>query len=109
MKIFCMDASINSKHHGEFWSKMKPLLPSKDRKQSKIIMLEDKSLVTDTLTVANSFNNYFSEACEVAVTEGMDKTTDDFVDHPSVKLITEKRNNKLCFSFNTKPTEGGWL
>ena len=31
----------------------------------------------------------------------MDKTTDDFVDHPSVKLITEKRNNKLCFSFNT--------
>ena len=54
--------------------------------------------MTDTLTVANTFNNYFSE---VAVTEGMDKTTDDFADHPSVKLITEKRNNKLSFSFNT--------
>ena len=25
----------------------------------------------------------------------------DFADHPSVKLITEKRNNKLSFSFNT--------
>ena len=98
MKIFCMDASINSKHHGEFWSKMRPLLPSKGKKQSKIILLEDKSLVSDTLTVANTFNNYFSE---VAVTEGMDKTTDDFADHPSVKLITEKCNNKLCFSFNT--------
>ena len=48
MKIFCMDASINSKHHGKFWSKMKPLLPSKGKKQSKIILLEDKSLVTDT-------------------------------------------------------------
>ena len=56
----------NSKHQGEFWSKMKPLLPSKGKKQSKIILLENKSLVTDTLTVANTFNNYFSE---VAVTE----------------------------------------
>ena len=98
MKIFCMDASINSKHQGEFWSKMKPLLPSKGKKQSKIILLEDGSLMTDTLTVANTFNNYFSE---VAVTEGMDKITDDFANHPSVKLITEKCNNKLCFSFNS--------
>ena len=54
--------------------------------------------MTDTLTVANTFNNYFSE---VAVTEGMDKITDDFANHPSVKLITEKCSNKLCFSFNT--------
>lgn len=72
MKVFCMDASTNSKHHGELWNqKMKPLLPNKGKKQSKIILLENKSLVTDTLTVAN---NYFSE---VAVTEEMDKIADD--------------------------------
>lgn len=69
------------------------------KKQSKIILLENKSLVTDTLTVANIFfKNYFSE---VAVTEGMDKVTDDFADHLGVKLIAEKYNNKLCFCFNT--------
>ena len=29
MKSFCADASLYKKHHGEFWKKMKPLLPSK--------------------------------------------------------------------------------
>lgn len=37
--------------------------------------------MTDTFIVAYTFNNYFSE---VAVTEGMDKVTDDFADHSSV-------------------------
>ena len=93
-----MDATINSQHHGKFWSKIKLLSRSKGKQQSKIILLENKSLVTDTLTVANTFNNYFSE---VAVTEGMDKITGDFADHPSVKFITEKCNSNLCLSFNT--------
>lgn len=94
-----MDASTKSKHHGEFWSEMKPYCPARVKKQSKIILLENKSLVTDTLTVANIFfNNYFSE---VAVTGGMDKVIDDFADHSGVKLIAEKYNNKLCFCFNT--------
>ena len=34
MKSFCTDAAVNTKHHSEFWTKMKPLLPSKGRKQS---------------------------------------------------------------------------
>lgn len=76
------------------------VLAQQGQKQSKIILLENKSLVTDTLTVAYTctFNNYFSE---VAVTEGMDKTTDNFANHPSIKLNTEKCNNKVCFGFNT--------
>ena len=39
MKSFCADASLNKKHHGEFWKKMKPLLPSKAKMQSKIGLL----------------------------------------------------------------------
>ena len=47
--------------------------------------------------MANTFNNYLSD---VAVNKVVDKVTDDFGDHSSIKLITE-RGNKLCFSFNT--------
>ena len=28
MKSFCADASLNKQHHGEFWKKMTPLLPT---------------------------------------------------------------------------------
>ena len=43
--------------------------------------------MNDTLAVAKTFNNYFSE---VAANEGVDKVIDVFADHPSVKLIDEK-------------------
>ena len=63
MKLFCMEASTNTKHHGEFWRKMKPLLPGKGKTQSKIVLMENDRVITDSLTVAETFNNYF---CEVA-------------------------------------------
>lgn len=61
MKAFCMDTSNNSKHHGEFWTKMKPLLPNKGKKQSKIILVEADRVVTDSKAVAEIFNEYFCE------------------------------------------------
>ena len=33
-----MDASLNANHHSEFWTKMKPLLPSKTKKDAKIVL-----------------------------------------------------------------------
>ena len=39
---------------------MKPLLPSQDKKQSKINLLENECLNTDPLAVAEKFNEYFS-------------------------------------------------
>ena len=47
MKLFCADASRNKKHHREFCKKMKPLLPSKAKMQSKIVLLENEQLITD--------------------------------------------------------------
>ena len=38
MKLFCMETSMYSKHHGEFWKKMRPLLPSRGKNQSKIVL-----------------------------------------------------------------------
>lgn len=57
MKSFCVDASLNKKHHGEFWKKMKPLLPSKVKMQSKIALLENKQLITDPKCVAETLND----------------------------------------------------
>ena len=67
LRSFCVEAAVNAKHHGKFWSKMKPLLPGKSKKQSKIILLEDKMVVTDPVCVAETFNNYF---CEVVGSDG---------------------------------------
>ena len=53
---------------------MKPLLPNKGKKQSKIILVEDDRVVTDSSDVAEIFNEYF---CDVAVNEGTDRTVED--------------------------------
>ena len=44
-----MDASVNKKHDGEFWSKMKPLLPGKIKTKTKIVLLENDNYITDSL------------------------------------------------------------
>ena len=67
MKLCCVDPSLNKKHHGEFWKKMKPLLPSKAKMQSKIVLLENEQLITDPKCVAETLNDYF---CDVAASDG---------------------------------------
>ena len=69
-----MDASVNTKHHGEFWSKMKPLLPGKTKTKTKIVLLENDNYITNSLSVAESFNEYF---CEIAVSKGDALVVDD--------------------------------
>ena len=96
MTSFCIDASLNTKHHGEFWRKMKPLLPSKTKLQSKTVLLEKEQLITDPKCVAETFNDYFSEA---AVSEEDHLSVDEFQDHPSIKSIAENTENGNYFDF----------
>ena len=81
MKIFWVYASTNSKHHGEFWSKIKPLLASKKKKL--IILLEN-------------FNSYLSEA---AVNMGVERVIDDLEITQASNLSLREAIN--CFLFNT--------
>ena len=94
LKAFCMEASTNTKHHGEFWNNLRSLLPSKGKKQSKILLIDNERVITDSLSVAETFNNYF---CEVARSDGDCKEMVEFVDHPSVKVIAEKTRDN-CFN-----------
>ena len=86
MKSFCVDASLNKKHHGEFWKKMKPLLPSKAEKRSKIVLLENEQLITDPKCVAETLNDYF---CNVAASDGAQMSVEEFKDHLRVRKIAE--------------------
>ena len=83
---------------------MKPLLPSKNKKQSKIVLLENDHVITDPLSVAEKFNEHF---CEVAGSDGDRLKVDDFKDHPSVQIIAEK--NDLQSSFNFIPVEERYI
>ena len=64
MKDFCVDACTNLEHYGEFWEKMKPLLPSKGNSKSKIVLFENDRVINNSLEVAEVFNKYF---CDTAV------------------------------------------
>ena len=103
MKAFCRDASINARHHGEFWKKMSPLLPNSSggKKSNGIVLIENEAIVTESIRVAEIFNNYF---VEVAGSSGDDKTIEEFDNHPSTKAITE-RVTLNQFTFQTVNVE----
>ena len=82
---------MNSKHRGEFWNKMRPLLPSRGKNESKIVLIDNERAITDSLTVAETFNNYFSE---VAQSDGDCKVMEEFVDHPSIGVIAEQTGDQ---------------
>ena len=57
MKSFCMNASVSTKHHDEFWGKMKPLLPNtRGKSQNTIVLVDSERMVTDPLSVTETFS-----------------------------------------------------
>ena len=57
MSEFCREASSKSRHHGEFWSKLKPLLPSSKPSRSKsTIRIENDQVVTQPKDIAQVLN-----------------------------------------------------
>ena len=58
---FCCDASLSAKHPGEFWRKMKPLLPTSSGKNIQgVILVEGSSVVSDPGFVVEVFSDYFA-------------------------------------------------
>jgi len=91
MKLFCMETSMKSKHHGEFWKKMRPLLPSSGKNQSKIVFIDNERMITDSLVVAETFNNYFSE---VTQSDSACKIMEESVDHLSIGILAEQTGDQ---------------
>ena len=77
---------------------MKPLLPSKVKLRSQIVLLEDEQLITDPLLVAEAFNRFF---CEVAECDDNRMDMEDFTGHASIMSICEKTKMEQSFNFHT--------
>lgn len=55
MEEFCSDATSNAKHPGEFWKKMKSLLPNLS--QNTVTLVGDGKVLTEPSEVVEVFNN----------------------------------------------------
>ena len=104
MKAFCQDASLNTRHHGEFWKKMSPLLPNSSggKKTDGIVLIENEAIVTEPIRVAETFNNYF---VEVAGCNRDDSKIEEFDNHSSIEAITERSPILNQFTFQTVNVE----
>ena len=82
---------------------MKPLLPnSSGSKQSGIILVENGSVIMEPSEVAEVFNDHFSNV--VQVDESL--KPENFVDHPSIKLIIE---NESMDNSNFEPVNSSYV
>ena len=96
LKRFCCDTSLNAKHPGEFWRKMKPLLPTSSGKNIQgVILVEGSSVVSDPGCVAEVFSDYFANIIQLE-----HRSDTDYTDHPSIKAIS---NLRFSSEFNYSP------
>ena len=98
LKSYCINVSTNSEHPGEFWKKFHCLLPSKDRGNSHIQLIEDGRLITDSIDVANLLNDYFIHAVP-RPTHMSNLQPEEFKTHSSVIAIEQKFKGQMSFSF----------
>ena len=102
LKTFCCDASLSAKHPGEFWRKMKPLLPTSSGKNIQgVILVEGSSVVSDPGCVAEVFSDYFANIIQ------LDHRSDTvYTDHPSIKAIS---NLRFSSEFNYSPVSTSYI
>ena len=95
LKSYCIQASAECIHPGEFWKKFQPLLPSKCVNRQSINLLEDGQLLTDETKVANTFNDYFIDCASAQIPNLHESSLSS---HPSTVEI-QRRHSHLSVSF----------
>ena len=110
LKSYYINVSTNSEHPGEFWKKFHCLLPSKDRGNSHIQLIEDGRLITDSIDVANLLNDYFIHAVP-RPTHMSNLQPEECKTHSSVIAIEQKFKGQMSFSFTLFgiPTSRGYF
>ena len=102
VKDFCIDATSRISFPGEFWKKLKPLLPNNKFKAdgaNNIHLLDEGKLISNPSTAVNDF--FVSPRTQESA---LSLTEDDFDNHPSITTI---RSNwcQLDFAFMEITTE----
>ena len=95
-----------------FWKTIKPLFSDKHNISRKITLIEEDNIITDDAIVAETMNDFFSNAVEKLCISGYQtdlysaiendnifKIINKFKNHPSIVKIKEMVNIKTKFSF----------
>ena len=70
IREFCSAACSATKNHGEFWKKLKLLLPATvPNQQEKIILVENDEVISDPKLVAKIFNDYFANTVDTVMNQ----------------------------------------
>ena len=102
VKRFCCDTSLSAEHPGEFWRKMKPLLPTSSGKNIQgVILLEDSGVVSDPGRVAEVLSDYFANIIQLG-----HRSDTDYTDHPSIRAISSVR---FSSEFNYSPVSTSYI
>ena len=97
-----------------FWKTIKPFLTDKGKTHKKITLIENGEILTEDKTVAETLNNFFSDApkslgiqenryllnSNTGLTDPVDRAIMEFQSHPSILQILENVGN-ISFSFKT--------
>ena len=99
MKSFCQDALTTAKP-GQFWRKMRPLLPkTRCNKNKGYVFIEKEKVITDPKEIAETFNNYFAMLNKSG---GDNMDIEDFSDH--LRLVyRELPTTNLLKRFHSRP------
>ena len=99
----------------KFWKAIKPAFTNKCNKPSKIILVEEDSLLKDNKDIANVMNDYFTDITEtlnipkyisheleevLPSKSSITQLIEYYKDHPSILEIKEHNQNNASFSFD---------
>ena len=94
-----MDVTSTTSFPGEFWKKLKPLLPNNTDGANNIHLLDKGKLISNPSTAVNDF--FVNPRIQESV---LSLTEDDFDNHPSITTIWSKWY-QLDFAFMEITTE----
>ena len=104
----------------KFWETLKPFFSDKGNGQENITLIEEDEIVTDSKRIADIFNKYFKDAVDQLgpfnnddvftvvgedITDKIQRITEKFKNHPSIRKIKENSEDTPLFKFREIDSE----
>ena len=97
----------------KFWKTVKPFFSDKSQSKNKIVLIEDETIISNDLEVAETMNEFFVsvtdslgtnensgyENATEGITDPIDKAVHKFSNHPSILKIKDQYQNAGSFYF----------
>ena len=97
----------------KFWKTVKPFFSDKSQSKNKIVLIEDETIISNDLEVAETMNEFFVSVTDSlginensgyenatdGITDPIDKAVHKFSNHPSILKIKDQYQNAGSFHF----------